>query len=249
MKVLLCFLIALAVTKCDSYMEAFDNDLWKFIPNELAKSESRSEPIAANINDILDTIMDDIGFFFSDKNLDPLAMPDIKEGFSAKPALITYHGELELTNGTLSDLSTVSRAGNATLHYNNKLLRLSLGLKFDSLKLDYKYLAKIMNIGPKGNVVAKIRGTEIFLDVIADLHDFTIYLQHFEVPQLKKIRVHLRGNILTDWLVNALSRVTTTIFRDVIRIVVEKQIAKTIQNVINEINAKGGCPTAAFKIK
>lgn len=42
-----------------------------------------------------------------------------------------------------------------------------------------------MNIGPKGNVVAKIRGTEIFLDVIADLHDFTIYLQHFEVPQLK----------------------------------------------------------------
>lgn len=32
MKVLLCFLIALAVTKCDSYMEAFDNDLWKFIP-------------------------------------------------------------------------------------------------------------------------------------------------------------------------------------------------------------------------
>lgn len=64
----------------------------------------------------------------------------------------------------------------------------------------------------------------------------------------RKIRVHLRGNILTDWLVNALSRVTTTIFRDVIRIVVEKQIAKTIQNVINEINAKGGCPTAAFKI-
>lgn len=34
--------------------------------------------------------MDDIGFFFSDKNLDPLAMPDIKEGFSAVNIILSY---------------------------------------------------------------------------------------------------------------------------------------------------------------
>lgn len=53
------------------------------------------------------------------------------------------------------------------------------------LQLHYKYLAKIMNIGPKGSLLANIKGTEVFLDIILDLEDFTLYLQHFEVPVLK----------------------------------------------------------------
>lgn len=61
------------------------------------------------MNDYADYVIVGLGPWFSE-NLEPMPLPDITEGFEYNPLLITYHGELVLTNGILFNLANIVRS-------------------------------------------------------------------------------------------------------------------------------------------
>lgn len=57
----------------------------------------------------------------------PMDLPDfIDEVIEYNPLLITYTGELHLTNGQLNQLVSVARTGNAEMSYDRNMLRISM---------------------------------------------------------------------------------------------------------------------------
>ncbi|XP_026467686.1 uncharacterized protein LOC113371266 [Ctenocephalides felis] len=111
-----------------------------------------------------------------------------------------------------------------------------MGLGFDALKFQYQYLARIMNIGPKGQIYANVERTELRFDILLDLEDFTFYLQNFKIGKIGKINVSFKGNPLTDWLVNPVVGVVTGIFKGLITGVVSATVENILEGVLNEIN-------------
>lgn len=61
------------------------------------------------MNDYADYVIIGFGPWFSE-NLEPMTLPDITESFEYNPLLITYQGELVLTNGVLFNLGDIVRS-------------------------------------------------------------------------------------------------------------------------------------------
>lgn len=112
--------------------------------------------MTANINEYIDSILPSIREFLKENGFEPMPIPDLCEGFSVvwlfkyffitsyitqilkyslfqKPLFITYHGELELTKGKLTGLTSIARAGDFTVSYINKLLRIKGDFGFKNI--------------------------------------------------------------------------------------------------------------------
>uniref|UniRef100_A0A182KBL6 Uncharacterized protein n=1 Tax=Anopheles christyi TaxID=43041 RepID=A0A182KBL6_9DIPT len=92
----------------------------------------RNTALSANMNNYIDVVMIQVGPWMN-THLVPMALPDVVEGFEHRPILITYHGELALTNGVFHTIHSVGRNGNAMMHYDRKLLRVAVGANIRQL--------------------------------------------------------------------------------------------------------------------
>ncbi|VVC94154.1 unnamed protein product [Leptidea sinapis] len=89
----------------------------------------------ATVNDYVDNTISSLIPFIQENGLDPMALPDIVEGFSV------------LQNGRMTGLVNVSRSGDQKVNYFAKMLR---------VRFNYDYLVKVMNIGPTGRIVGSL---------------------------------------------------------------------------------------------
>jgi len=85
-----------------------------------------SPAMTANMNAYIDLIMIQVGPWISRSGLIPMPLPDFIEAIEHRPILITYHGELHLTNGELTRLVSVTRSGNALMTYERNMLRIQI---------------------------------------------------------------------------------------------------------------------------
>ncbi|XP_067006403.1 mite allergen Der f 7 [Anabrus simplex] len=190
-----------------------------------------------NMNEYFDTLVVKLGSFFKNSGLDPLPVPDAGRSVSFKDLLgITWHGELMLKEGSLSGLSMLHRSGDATLEYSHGLLHIQVELGFDNVLLDYDFAAQIMNIGPKGSIQGKIKNLKLFLDIIADIETFDIYLQDLKITDAGKIDVTVHGQGLLDLLVDAIADVVTLVFHDLIVNVVAVEVRSVIEKALDELD-------------
>lgn len=105
------------------------------------------------MNNYVDIVMIQIGPWLNEHFI-PIYLPDFVEGFEhvsfqkgqfwrpifenlidflQRPIIITYHGEIELTNGIFHNIQSVARSGTAMMHYDRKLLRVVLGFNLRQL--------------------------------------------------------------------------------------------------------------------
>jgi len=187
-----------------------------------------------DIGELVDELLVECRKIIQDLNLDPVDIPDMNLGFSYKPLLITYHGELDLTEGNIADISTMYRSGDASLSLGNTL-GISIPIGFTDLLLNYHYSAKIMNIGPTGSVKAKLKDAVAYIDVNLDLSTLQITDIEFKITA-GKLDVSFGGNFLTDWLVNILTDLVTTIFRNTIFSITNSVINGVLTDYIDLIN-------------
>lgn len=82
--------------------------------------------MSANMNAYIDLIMIQVGPWILRSGYIPMELPDFIEFIEYRPLLITYTGELHLTNGVLSRLVSVARSGNAVMTYQNNMLRIAM---------------------------------------------------------------------------------------------------------------------------
>lgn len=122
------------------------------------------------------------------------------------------------------------------MYYEKCLLRVATSTNLRNLRYRYDYSAKIMNLGPTGWIEG---GTDQFVmtsDFMIDITDFYIYLQDFRVDKIGSVWHKLHGNILIDWLGNAILNTMTFIFKGILRDFISDQFRKNVQAVIDEIN-------------
>lgn len=85
---------------------------------------------------------------------------------------------------------------------------------------------------------AKIKNLLLFVDVTIDTKTVEIILQDFHIIDSGTIDIKFAGHPLLDWLVNAVSKVLTTVFHDLVQNVIEGQVKTTLEQSIQEINDK-----------
>ncbi|XP_013144711.1 PREDICTED: uncharacterized protein LOC106108163 isoform X2 [Papilio polytes] len=191
----------------------------------------------ANINEYIDNTVQMLVPFIQNKGLDPMTLPDVSEGFKVKPLWITYSALLKLHDGTMTGLVNLSRSGDQKVNYFAKMLRVKLQLRFEDLEFKYRYLVKVMNIGPTGGIVGSLNRLDVVADVLIDFNNDEIQLQQLSLTNIGRLRVKLTGNGLVDWLVNPVVSVFLRIFDSTIIKEVGVIIRGVVQNAITDINA------------
>ncbi|XP_026324015.1 uncharacterized protein LOC113233193 isoform X2 [Hyposmocoma kahamanoa] len=192
--------------------------------------------LTADVNKYVDETIHMVVPLMQAYGLDPMPLPDVEEGFEVRPVLITYSAWLRITQGRMTGLSSVSRSGDQMVNYFARMIRVRVVLQFRDLRFDYRYLVKVMNMGPTGGIVATLNRFVVITDVLLDFNNDEIHLQQFSLTDIGRLRVRLTGNVLTDWLVNPVITVFTSIFDNIIIKVVEINIRRSIQDVIDFMN-------------
>lgn len=122
------------------------------------------------------------------------------------------------------------------MYYEKMLLRVSTSTNIRNIRYRYDYSAKIWNLGPTGWLEG---GTDQFIihtDFMIDTTDFYIYMQDFRVDKVGSVWTKMHGNILVDWLANAIINTMTFIFRGILRDFISDRFREDVQGVIDMIN-------------
>ncbi|XP_053670646.1 mite allergen Der f 7-like [Anopheles nili] len=207
------------------------------IGTEVKDETQRNTALSANMNNYIDVVMIQVGPWMN-THLVPMALPDVVEGFEHRPILITYHGELALTNGVFHTIHSVGRNGNAMMHYDRQLLRVSLGANIRQLGFTYDYSAHIMDLGPTGFVDVDVATMTFNIELIIDMTDFYIWMQDFRLTNMGNLSIRFRGNALVDWLANIFVSVVTSVFRNTITNVVSNGVHDFLQATIDDMNSR-----------
>ncbi|EFA03851.1 uncharacterized protein LOC660232 [Tribolium castaneum] len=199
----------------------------------LDKTKSGTEAI---INDYADKIFANLHDLMI-HGFDPIEMPDQHSGFNYT-LIITYHGELDLTHGWLSDISTIHRGGDVVVTYssNTKYLEVTVPIAFDDMQFTYDYSAKIMGLGPTGGIEGKIAKLTCEVKIGFDVEAIQASLDEFYITNSGHITFHFNGNVLVDWLLNLLTDVTTILLKEVILLVVEGVVRGGLTSAVDAIN-------------
>ncbi|CAG9783018.1 unnamed protein product [Diatraea saccharalis] len=214
------------------------NSLANAIKPKLLSNEKNWDGLGlhADVNDYVDKTIHMIVPFMREYGFDPMSLPDVEEGFEVRPVLITYSAWLRITNGYMTGLVNVERSGDQRVQYFAKMLRVRVQLQFRDLEFIYRYLVKVMRIGPTGGIIGSLNRFVVIFDVLIDFNNDELHLQQFSLTDIGRLRVRFTGNILTDWLVNPVIGVFTRIFDTIIIRVVEINIRNGIQDALDFIN-------------
>lgn len=89
------------------------------------------------MNAYMDLIMIQVGPWILRSGLIPMELPDFIEIIEYRPIIITYTGELHLTNGVLTRLVSVARSGNSFMVYERNMLRIVMAASVRQLAVSH----------------------------------------------------------------------------------------------------------------
>jgi Group 7 allergen len=111
-----------------------------------------SPAMTANMNAYIDLIMIQVGPWILRSGLIPMELPDYVEIIEHRPILITYTGELHLTNGALTRLVSVARSGNAIMTYERNMLRIAMAASIRQIAVSLRNAFNPRTLSPLSRV-------------------------------------------------------------------------------------------------
>ncbi|KAK9754440.1 Group 7 allergen [Popillia japonica] len=118
---------------------------------------------------------------------DPAPIASYRITFEYRPLLITYTGTLDLTRGSIQELSTVSRAGDVVLSYSVPpgSLKVSVPLAFRNIILTYNFEMNVRGDTVIGVLYAWLTSPRAdyarFTSETIDDHEFTLNIGTFNL--------------------------------------------------------------------
>lgn len=210
------------------------------------KSRELGAMNAANINDYIDKELPNIAQFLLDSGMDPVALPDDVQSFSAEgPLGITWHGEVGLFEGSLWGLSQVVRAGDAFLDYSERIFKVNLTLGFENVGLSYGFECQLMDIGPKGTLYGTVHELEVFAEFSLDLTNVdspVVTLNQLYFSNDGTLEITIEG-IGLDLLDNVIADIVASLFDGVILDAIEDKARDVVQNALDGLNSQKVYPT------
>lgn len=88
-----------------------------------------------------------------------------------------------MTNGWLSDISTLHRGDDVVVSYSSstKYLEIKVPIALDDLQFTYNYNAKIMGLGPDGSIDGKISNIKVDVVLGFDLVNLQASIDEFYI--------------------------------------------------------------------
>ncbi|GLH15946.1 uncharacterized protein GBIM_20344 [Gryllus bimaculatus] len=102
--------------------------------------------------------------------------------------------------------------------------------------MSYDFRAQIMNIGPKGTVIGKLKKLQILIDFIVDIETLDIYVQDVHFTNTGRLTVHVESAGLLDFITNGIINTVTLIFKGLIVDVVEVAVRSAFENTLENLH-------------
>ncbi|XP_046476192.1 uncharacterized protein [Neodiprion pinetum] len=199
--------------------------------------QKRSTTYSATLNDYVDEVVANVQAFVSESSLEPLSIPNVTESFSVKPLLITYSGRLSLYDGEMTGLSSVKRYGDINLGYDGETLSFDANMGVDVATVAYTYYAKLLgSLKESGTAKVTARKIDTTVGFSANLKNYTFALDTVAINSIGRTTARLSGNVLTDWMANAVINIVIAAVKSTAITQVNSEINSVLTNVVDEAN-------------
>ncbi|KAL0109043.1 hypothetical protein PUN28_014262 [Cardiocondyla obscurior] len=192
--------------------------------------------IRANLDKTVDDLLPSIRKLIVKNGMDPMRITDISEYiFPDLPGKLK--GSLDLQKGWVQNLSQVKRTNNVTAIYKNKRLTLDMNLGFNVMDFNYEYYLKHLLYKRQGDVYGRLYDLDVNVVATVDLKEYHLILDSIKFSDIGKYDIKFEGHIL-DNLLNAITKIITTVFRSRILPVIEDFAAVVFKAKLDEWNTK-----------
>ncbi|CAH0557912.1 unnamed protein product [Brassicogethes aeneus] len=185
---------------------------------------------SAVINNYTDRLLLNIGKFIVHSGMDPMELPELNQ------KLIPV-GHFYLTEGWLQDTSTIGRYGDVIVSYSHdKKFSIEMPLLFDDLQLTYNYKVKVGLVSYKGEVLGKIKNLKMKAILDFDFNTYQASLKKFDMTKTGTLTLKFTGNVLVDWLVNAMSSAVSLLLHPIITRIMTNLVKLPLESVVSMVN-------------
>jgi len=159
-----------------------------------------------NANEFIDSVLTAVKAQYG-AQLDPFHLPDEDIKINQKVGIITIKGDVKLSNGTLTGLSTLHRAGNATIGTESEHFVAHLRIGDQNIHLAYnKVHVELLGglIHPDLGIKADIGNIDLNMTLALNSAG-KLDITQFEMDELKNVKVHVTGLGVADALVDVIA--------------------------------------------
>ncbi|XP_019873964.2 uncharacterized protein LOC109602077 [Aethina tumida] len=241
MKVLTCFVALFAfaladydqvvLSKLEGYKFNISQEFVEGFLKAIKNTQHGTRATTAEVNEYVDKLLANIGNFIIQSGLDPMELPDLEQG-------LIPMGDLTLSQGWLQDTSTIGRYDDVIVTYDRqtKKYTLSVPLLFDSLEFTYDYKVQVLLLSYSGGIIGKVKDLRIYTTLTFDFNNYQASLEKFDLTNSGTLSLKFTGNVLVDWLVNAISTVVSTILHPIIIRIIQAIVKSPLEAVVAIIN-------------
>lgn len=149
-----------------------------------------------------------------DKGYDPYGLADYSRNFSNDFRLFKITGSLEIYNGTINGLSTLSRVGPVKVIYFKDSLILEMNLGFKNLTASYDWKINVGKSSRTGKIATNITYVSTYLRLVQPLSPGSaLNLETFEIRHLDHIWLDITGIRTWDYLLEVIVNLGTRVIR------------------------------------
>ncbi|XP_076254885.1 uncharacterized protein LOC143192931 [Rhynchophorus ferrugineus] len=190
-----------------------------------------SDTYDADVTNFTEQLLTNVRALIIDQGLEPLQLPDEKVN-------LVVTGNVHLTNGWLTDLSTIWTYDEVQINYSNetKILDVTLPLSFDVLLITYDYKTKIILVTIHGDLKAKVKKVKLNLHLGFNFNTYQAFVDKLDVKKSGTITIEFTGLGLLNWIIDAMSDVLIALFHNLILGIVDSIIQTPVQAVVEDIN-------------
>ncbi|XP_025831607.1 uncharacterized protein LOC108739762 [Agrilus planipennis] len=217
----------------------FAEHLEKFYTSSGRVHQANAKSTVAVINDYVDKLLTNLNNFTTSRGLNELDIPGVSEKLEYRSplSLITFTGLLNLTDGKLSGISNIVRTGDVKITYADKHLSILAPLGIRSLSIKYNYIAKIMKLGPRGEIIGDAEGIKFLFRLSYNITVHRFSLDFFEINKIGSIKLYFSKNVLTDWLASLVTNIVLPLFKRIIQTLLNNNVYAILENIVDIINS------------
>ncbi|XP_044266592.1 uncharacterized protein LOC123012618 [Tribolium madens] len=186
-------------------------------------------------NDYVDEVFLNIRTLLIHEDFDPIQMPRVATNLS-NTFIVTYQGNIKLSHGWLSDLSTIHRRGEIMSYNFHKKYFMTIPIAFKEMHFTYDYDTTIMGLKSQGGIEGKIGYLSATVKIGFDSQTLTAFLEDFHIDNSGIISFHFTGNVLNAWLLNLLENTTKELLENGIFFVLENVVHGGLESAIRTMN-------------
>lgn len=208
-----------------------------FTPNAVGTKEAG---LLVDASGLVDQIMANVRVMLLQNGLDVIPIPPYKDGFSVTILGITWHGELELSNGHIDGLATLHRTGVADITpepNGDYIVTADVGL--NDCGISSGILVKFMGLGPDGSVSGYLKNVRVELKLrlsAVSETQFKVKLEKFNIKDLGTLSIDIKGlGAILNLVAEAIANVVGNLIKGIVADLLQGIIKDIVNSIIDQL--------------